>query len=317
MGWIAVLHSRPTANFTKSIYKDLRIEPRFSTAYHLQTQGQVENNNKWMETYLQMFCSHRQDHWVDLLLMAEFAYNNHHHPSIDTTPFFTNYGYHPTLTNVPSATQSGETDKRIQWIHDMQAECKHTIERLQDISKRAYDKWKGDNPGFRVGLSVWLEATNLSMDEPSPKLASKRHSLFKVAEKLSDLMYQLTLPAKWKIHNVFHINVLSEAIPDMIPHWRKPTPLPMKVNNEDFWVMEKYIDTRWFCNQFQFKIQWDRFSEEHDTWENADNIDSDEGPQILDEGDEDLDLEVDFYRRHPDAARRTDPPAAHKQPTRR
>jgi hypothetical protein len=82
------------ANFMKSIYKDLRIEPRFSTAYHPQTQGQVENNNKWMEMYLRMFCSHRQDDWADLLPMAEFAYNNHHHLSIDTTPFFANYGYH-------------------------------------------------------------------------------------------------------------------------------------------------------------------------------------------------------------------------------
>jgi hypothetical protein len=35
--------------------------------------------------------------------------------------------------------------------------------------------------------------------------------------------------------------------------------------------------------------------EEHDTWENTDDIDSDEGPQILDEGNKDLDLEVDFY----------------------
>ena len=47
-----------TTNFTKGIYKELSIEPCFSTAYHPQTQGQVENNNKWMETYLQMFCSH-------------------------------------------------------------------------------------------------------------------------------------------------------------------------------------------------------------------------------------------------------------------
>jgi hypothetical protein len=253
---------------------------------------------------------------VDLLPTAEFAYNNHHHPSIDTTPFFANYGYHPTLTNVPSAAQSGEPDERIQWIHDMQAECKRAIERLQDISKRVYDRWKGDNPGFRVGLSVWLEATNLSTDEPSPKLASKRHGPFKVAEKLSDLMYQLTLPTKWKIHDVFHVNILSKAVPDTIPHWQKPTPPPMKVNDEDFWVMEKYIDTRWFWNRFQFKIWWDGFSKEHNTWENADDIDSNEGPQILEEGDEDLDLEVDFYWRHPDAARWTDPPATRKQPTR-
>jgi hypothetical protein len=174
---------------------------------------------------------------------AEFTYNNHHHPSIDTTPFFVNYGYHPTLTNVASVAQSGEPDERIQRIHDTQAECKCAIERSQDILKRAYDKWKGDNPGFCVGSSVWLEVTNLSTDEPSPKLASKQHGPFKVAEKLSDLTYQLTLPAKWKIHDVFHVNVLSEAVSDTIPHRWKPTPPPVKVNDEDFWVMEKYIDT--------------------------------------------------------------------------
>ena len=124
-----------TANFMKNIYKELGIKPRFSTMYHPQTQGQVENNNKWMETYLRMFCSHRQDDWADLLPTAEFAYNNHHHPSIDTMPFFANYGYHLTLTNVPSAGQSGETDEWIQWIHETQEECKHAIERSQEILK--------------------------------------------------------------------------------------------------------------------------------------------------------------------------------------
>ena len=45
--------------------------------------------------------------------MVEFAYNNHHHPLIDTTPFFVNYSYHPTLTNVLSATQSDRPNKQI------------------------------------------------------------------------------------------------------------------------------------------------------------------------------------------------------------
>ena len=235
-----------TANFTKNIYKELGIELQFSTAYHPQTQGQVENNNKWMETYLQMFCSHWQDDWADLLLTAEFAYNNHHHPLIDMTPFFANYGYHPTLTNVPSARQSGDPDKRICQIHKTQEECKRAIEQSQEISKRVYDKWKNENPGFEVGDSVWLEATNLSMDEPSPKLTSKRHSPFKIKDKLSDLTYRLELPARWRIHNVFHVNVLSEAKPDTILRHRQPAPPPVKVNNEDFWVMEKYVDAQWF-----------------------------------------------------------------------
>ena len=88
-----------------------------------------------METYLWMFCSHRQDDWADLLPTAEFAYNNHHHLSIDMTPFFVNYGYHPTLMNVLSARQSGESDERICQIHETQEECKRAIKQSQEISK--------------------------------------------------------------------------------------------------------------------------------------------------------------------------------------
>ena len=232
-----------TTAFTKSLYKGLRIEPCFSTAYHLQTQGQVKNNNKWMETYLCMFCSHCQDDWADLLPMAEFSYNNHHHPLIDTMPFFMNFGYHPTLSNVLTVAQSDEPDVQIQRIHEAQEECKCAIEQSQEISKQAYDKWKRDNPSFRVGDSVWLKATNLSTDEPSPKLASKCHGLFWIKDKLSDLTYRLELPTQRKIHDVFHINVLSRATPDMIPNCANPAPPLVKVNNEEFWVIEKYLDS--------------------------------------------------------------------------
>ncbi|KAG8937966.1 hypothetical protein FRC03_007719 [Tulasnella sp. 419] len=36
-----------------------------------------------------------------MLWATEFAYNNHHHSSIEVSPFFANYGYHPTLSTVP------------------------------------------------------------------------------------------------------------------------------------------------------------------------------------------------------------------------
>jgi len=165
--------------------------------------------------------------------MAEFVYNNHYHPSIDTTPFFANLGYHPTLTNVPTTAQSDNSNERIQQIHKAQEECKRAIEQSQDISKRAYNKWKRNNPGFQVGDSVWLEATNLATNEPSPKLMSKCHGLFRIKDKLLDLTYRLELPAQWKIHDVFHVNVLSEARPDMIPNCTNPTLPPVKVNDED------------------------------------------------------------------------------------
>ena len=195
-----------------------------------------------METYLRMFCLHRQDDWADLLLTAEFAYNNHHHLSIDMTPFFADYGYHPTLTNVPSARQSDKSNKQIRQIHETQEECKHAIERSQEILKQVYNRWRNENPGFKVGDLVWLEATNLSTDEPSPKLASKRHGPFKIKDKLSDLTYRLELPVRWRIHDVFHVNVLLEAKTNTILQRWQPAPPPVKVNDKDFWVMEKYVN---------------------------------------------------------------------------
>ena len=48
------------------------------------------------------------------------------------------------------------------------------------------------------------------------------------------------------------------------------------------------------------------FSEEHNTWENADDIDSDDGPHMLEDGDNDLDLEEEFYHQHPDTPHQTD-----------
>jgi hypothetical protein len=105
------------------LYKGLGIELQFSTVYHPQTQGQVENNNKWMETYLCMFCLHQQDNWSDWLPLVEFVYNNHHHPSINTKPFFINFGYHPMLTNVPTTGQNDDPDAHIQCICDVLLEC--------------------------------------------------------------------------------------------------------------------------------------------------------------------------------------------------
>ena len=76
--------------------------------------------------------------------------------------------------------------------------------------------------------------------------------------------------------------------------------------------MEKYVDACWFRNHFQFKICWENFSEEHNTWEDTNDIDSDDGPHLLEVGDNNLDLEEEFYHLHPDAPCQTDALSQHK-----
>ena len=51
-------HGNFTSKYVQKMFKALGIEQQFSTAYHPETQGQVENLNGWLETFLRMFCDH-------------------------------------------------------------------------------------------------------------------------------------------------------------------------------------------------------------------------------------------------------------------
>jgi len=57
----------------------LEIETKLSTAFHPQTDGQMERINQELEQYLHMFIDHQQEQWPEWLEMAEFAYNNKVH----------------------------------------------------------------------------------------------------------------------------------------------------------------------------------------------------------------------------------------------
>jgi hypothetical protein len=76
-----------TAPYMWNLLKALGIDQRLSTAYHPESQQQVESNNKWLETYLHIFSAYWQDDWADFIHTAEFAYNNHFHHPLAPPPF--------------------------------------------------------------------------------------------------------------------------------------------------------------------------------------------------------------------------------------
>src|SRR5882724_10388898 len=75
----------------------LGIKANLLTAYHPETDSQTEQVNQILEQYLQVYINYQQDDWVNLLPLAEFAYNNTSHSATIVTPFFTNKGFHPKL----------------------------------------------------------------------------------------------------------------------------------------------------------------------------------------------------------------------------
>jgi len=50
---------------TKKLNKMLGIETKLSTAYHPETDGQMERTNQELEQYLRMYINHRQNNWAE------------------------------------------------------------------------------------------------------------------------------------------------------------------------------------------------------------------------------------------------------------
>jgi hypothetical protein len=82
-----------------------------STAFHHQTDGQTQRLNQTIEAYLRSFVNHEQNDWVSLLPMAEFAYNNSVTMATGQSPFYSNYGFHPTATNPTGAENFNPASK--------------------------------------------------------------------------------------------------------------------------------------------------------------------------------------------------------------
>jgi len=67
------------AELTKKLNRMLGIETRLSTAFHPQTDGQMEWMNQELEQYLQFFVDHRQKDWPEWLASAVKIINSRLH----------------------------------------------------------------------------------------------------------------------------------------------------------------------------------------------------------------------------------------------
>jgi len=202
------------SRFTSEVWKEfLRmsgIRSRMSTAFHPQTDGQTERLNQTIEAYLRSFVNYEQDDWVNLLPMAEFAYNNSVTTATGLSPFYANYGFHPTAAN-PSSTGPLNPASKVyaHWMRSVQEEVTKSLEATRERTRRYADLHRKDPPLYRVGDLVMLNGRNIQTRRPSRKLDHKNHGPFQVEKIVSPLAVKLTLPRKWKIHDVFHVSLVE------------------------------------------------------------------------------------------------------------
>jgi hypothetical protein len=159
----------------------LKVKINLSFAYHLETFGQTERVNQILEQYLLCTINYHQANRVDLLSLAESAYNNTLHSSTKQTSFYSNYGQHPKedlfqLKAVGSPAVE-ELLGRMTTIHN---ELKLQLRQAQDRYKEYVDVYRKVQPTFKVGDHIWLLRRNIQITRPSSKLDFQRLGPFPI-----------------------------------------------------------------------------------------------------------------------------------------
>ena len=278
---------RFVSKFMKELCRLMGITQNVSTAYHPRTDGQSEQSNQWLEQYLRFWVDHQQTNWHHYLPLAEFAHNSWKNESTGQSPFEILMGYSPRA-EIFDVTSSIPTVALKLW------DWKNAREEAQRLMIKAQKKWaKGKVPEqrYQAGDQVWLEGRNLRVDRPSAKLTPKRHGPFKIKKVLSPITYQLELPPQWKIHDVFHADLLTPYRETKLhgPNFTRPP--PDLIDGEEEYEIEEVLQSRrqGRGRKIQYLVKWKGYPDSENQWVNWDDLHADEAL-------------ADFKRKNPDAA---------------
>jgi hypothetical protein len=81
-----------TSKFWKGLFKGFITNLNFSTAYHLDSNGQTKRVNQLIEDMLRMYMMVKPSKCEDYIHLVEFAYNNGYQASLKMSPFEALYG---------------------------------------------------------------------------------------------------------------------------------------------------------------------------------------------------------------------------------
>jgi hypothetical protein len=178
---------------------------------------------------------------------------------------------------------------RADWIHATSPIPKVTL-RLEQLKEariqardamiKAQQSWvkHRDMPKYKEGDLVWLEGKNLRVNQPTAKLAPRRHGPFKITQVMSAVNYRLELPTQWSIHPVFHIDLLTPYKETIMhgPNFTRPT--PELIDGEEEYSVEKILDSRHFGRRrrLQYLVKWEGYPDAENMWVDKDDVFADD-----------------------------------------
>ncbi|KAJ4795033.1 polyprotein [Rhynchospora pubera] len=268
-----------TSKFWQEIMGKLGIKLNLSTAYHPQTDGQVERVNQCVETYLRSMVFDQQRTWVRWVALAEYWYNTNFHSSIKMSPFKALYGY-----DAPSLPMGSMPRSNVEAVNVILKDRQQVLTQLRNHLLRAQDRMKKHADAKRLertfskGDWVYLKLQpyrQLSISGGgNAKLNPKFYGPYEILEKVGAVAYKLNLPHGSSIHPVIHVSQLKGRVGSgqvVLPNLPLVGTLPL-VHDIPEAILERRLIKRRNEPVPQILVKWMHQPVEDATWEDYDVI---------------------------------------------
>ena len=255
----------------------LRIDAKYFTAYHPETDEQTERLNAIMKHYLQAFINYMQDDWAKWIPGAEFAANNAPSATTLTSLFLANSGQNPHLRFKPPELLANDLTAQQQIklldIENFTKKMKDLTEHLrvemliaQVIYEFSVNRSHCPYPCYFIEDKVWLNAKNLNTAHPAVKLNDHHVRPFKVKHvfEKNSLVIELKLPEFMKVHSVFHVTLLSHVTTDPLSGQRQELWEPVIAENGEWaWYVTRIFNSKvnWHFNSplLKYYVKWEGY----------------------------------------------------------
>ena len=277
------------SNFLGELYKLLGVKRKMSTAFHPQTDGQMERLNREINQYLRTYISDRQADWAKWIKITQFIWNNTVSEVTTDSPFGITWSYSPRMGVEPAET-AAPAAKDFAVIFNKVVEAS---EKAKLSMRLQVDKRQNPAPDYKVGQQVWLSMDNLRMlNCASRKLTEKWIGPYEVT-RVTPNVVELKLPKSLRIHLVVNVSRVKPYL-GPLPGQPVSRPGPIQVSEEcdEEYKVDYIVASRIYRHQLQYLVHWKGYEEHERTWEPASNVKN--APLVVEH----------FYKENPSAPRK-------------
>jgi hypothetical protein len=263
-----------TSTFWRELMRLTGTKLHMTSAFHPQSDGQTEAANKIIVMYLRCLTGDRPRQWLRWLPWAEYVYNTAFQSALKDTPFRVVYGRDPpTLRSYePGDTRVAAVARSMADRDEFLADIRGRLEQAQAVYKLHYDR-RHRELKFAVGDWVWLRLRHRAPASlhvaSSGKLRPRYYGPYRVSAIINDVAYRLELPARARLHDVFHVGLLKRFVG--VPP-ESPPALPPVHHGAVVPEPEQAVRARLARGVRQVFIRWKGEPPSAATWEDVDSF---------------------------------------------